>query len=385
MSKKRNKKKREKRSSAGNAKRLAESHQSGYLGTTISIPEGASILKIKGRSKMRLDILNYEVTQEDNRNASPGEVHYERTFYIHRNVGANNDTYICPQQTWKKLCPICEFRAKLMKDPDADEKLVQDLRPKERQLFNVIDLSAKDKGVQIWDVSYYLFGKLLNARIRNEDEDDNYASFADYEDGMTLKLGMEEKSFGGNSFTATETIDFKPRREDYDEEMYEQVFDLDSLLVDTPYAELKKVFLQTDVEDTDNDDDDEDEKPAKKTKKKAAPKKSRKKKPPPPEEEEEDEDEDEDEEPEEDEEEDDDSDNDDADDDEDEDDIPYEEPVKKKKASKKTKKSKEEPKKKGKKKSNPCPAGGKFGEDIDSLDECDGCDKWEDCDDASNE
>ena len=206
MSKKR-KKKRE-RSTAAAAKRRSEQHKGGFESTSIDLPEGVSLFSIKSDKARRVDIIPYTVGK-GNPWADKGETHYERTFFIHRNVGAELNTYICLQKTLKKKCPVCEYRAKLMKDPNADEELIKDLGPKERQLFNIIDTQDRDKGIQIWDMSFHLFGKALDARIRNADDDDDYENFAEIEEGFTLRLGIEEKSLGRNTLFAVENIDFK--------------------------------------------------------------------------------------------------------------------------------------------------------------------------------
>ncbi len=211
-----------------------------------------------------MDILPYKVG-EGNPWADEGETYYERTYWVHRSIGAEQNSYVCSQKTIGKKCPICEYRAKLVKD-NADEDLIKDLAPKERQLFNVIDTHDKDKGIQIWDIAWWLFGKKLDAAIRNEDEDDDYGDFSELEGGSTLKLGVEENRFGGRTFYAIDSIDFKTRKDDYDDDMLNEVHNLDELIKITPYDELKKILLQT--EDEDEDDDEKKKARSKKSKSK---------------------------------------------------------------------------------------------------------------------
>jgi hypothetical protein len=162
----------------------------------------------------------------------------------------------------KKPCPICEHRARLAKDPEADENLVRDLGPKERQLWNVIDLDNPDKGVQLWDISFHLFGKLLDDRIKNADEDDDFDFFYEpksEDGGRTLRLGVSENNFAGRSYYEVTSIDFKPRKKDYDDEVLEQAQNLDEVLAIPEYAKLKSLFLEAE-----QNDDEEEEKPARK-------------------------------------------------------------------------------------------------------------------------
>lgn len=250
-------KQREKR--VASARRRVTEHQSGNALGCLILPEGATLFQVKKAGTFRLDILPYEVKATTNPFAKPGELHYERTYWCHSNIGPDNGKYVCLSKTLKKPCPICEFRAKLARDPDADEKLVKELAPKERQLFNLIDLSDSEKGPQIFEYSHFLFGKPLDAKVRAAD-DNEYDLFADLEQGLTLKVTFEEEKGGGYSFYKASDMEFKPRKKPYGEDILDQVFDLDSLLKETPYAELKKIFLQEDPDDEDEDEDDEEEK-----------------------------------------------------------------------------------------------------------------------------
>lgn len=235
-------------------KKAAEQRASGYERTSLVLPEGARWFSLKKAGTYRIDILPYEVQVDTNPFASKGFLHYERTFFVHRDIGPNQDTYICPAKTFKLPCPVCEQRVILGKDEDADEALIKNLIPKERQLFNVIDQAEPDEGVKLWDISYHLFGKLLNTKLRNADEGDNYDAFYHLEDGLTLKITAEEKSMGGGRpFYEVADIEFKPRREQYDEGMLDQVYDLDSLLKQVSYEDLRRLFLQL-SEDGDESD-----------------------------------------------------------------------------------------------------------------------------------
>ena len=142
-------------------------------------------------------------------------------------------------------------------------------------MFNVINRKDPDKGVQIWDMSYFLFGKVLDARLRNSEDDDGWDKFFFLEGGLMLKVGFEEETFGGHAFCKTETIDFKSR-EDYDEDILKEVHCLDEIVEVLEYDKLKKMFLEAREEKDDDEDDeekprgkkresddDEDEKPSK--------------------------------------------------------------------------------------------------------------------------
>jgi len=260
MSKRSRKKERKERGAA--ARRRAEEHTSGFEPTAVVCPEGVERFKEKvTRKPYRLDIIPFRL-KEDNQFADKGEIYFEKTFWVHW-LGDDIGSYICSAKQVGKKCPICDYRAKLTKDVDADEDLIKSLSPRERQLFRVIDLKEKDKGIQLWEISFHNFGKHLDDRISSSDEDDRYNEFYELENGFILKVGFTESSFGGTKFPKVSSIDFKPRDEDYDDEILEQGPDLDECIIIKGYDELKKIFLQT------TDDGDDESETTKKLKKKS--------------------------------------------------------------------------------------------------------------------
>jgi len=344
------------------ARERADKQNAGFTSSYLKIPEGMQMFKPKAQTFL-LDIMPY-VAGEGNEFAQPGAIHWERTYYAHKRVGANGDAYLCPRRNANKKCPICEYRSKLQaKGDDQDEKLIQDLAPKQRQLFIVKNLKDPERGNQLFDISFHLFGKTLDTRIRNSDEEDEWDKFFFAEDGLTLRVGFGEKSFAGVTFYEAETIDFKPRKNQYEDDVIDEMPCLDDMLIVPSYDDLKSVFLESTptkakAKEEEEDDEDDDEEEAPPVKKKAP---AKKKKPAPVE---------------------------DEDDDDEEEDLP---PVKKKKSAPKDDdedwddfdedededEDEEEPapkKKSAKKKSKPAP-----------VEEDDDDDDWDDEDDEEEE
>ncbi len=213
------------------ARKRAVEHEMGFQSTNLKLPEGVKFFNVKKEGVYRLDIIPYIVPEgAKNPCAQTGDEYFERTFWQHRGIGADNATVICPRKTLGKPCPICEYRAELAKQEDSDEDLIKSLAPKERQLFNVLDNEDLESGVQVWEISYHNFGRQLDARIRNSDDDDGYEFFHDPEEGMMLKIGMEEKNFAGTTFYAAESIDFKKRRASIEDEILDAAVILDKCL-----------------------------------------------------------------------------------------------------------------------------------------------------------
>ena len=255
------------------AREQAESHGSGFSRTRLQIPEGVNLYSPKAGNN-QVEIIIYIVPENGwNLSRKPGLPAYELTYFAHRDVGPNGDWYICAAKMASKPCPICEHRHQLVKTTKADDKegqnLITALLPKERQLWNVYDYDQGEKGVQIWDMSYHLFGKQLNSRITTSREDKEYEFFSDPEAGMTLDIGMAEKSSPFGKFLEAASIDFTPRGP-LPDALLEGAHTLDKLLI-VPgvttdingkilitYEKLKEIFLQI----GDEDEGDEPNKPA---------------------------------------------------------------------------------------------------------------------------
>lgn len=269
------------------AQRRAQKHQSSTGSGALDLPDGVSFFKLEKEGTKVIEILPYKCGKrtaafDDSITfADPGEEYFERTFFVHRSVGPAQQTYVCPARTFGKRCPICEFRAKEMKKSDGDEKLIKDLNPKEQQLFNVLDHADLDKGVQLWQVSYHNFGKVLDSLIKNADADDDFLMFyavndkkrfaEDARGGRTLKMTVEQENFAGTKFYKIANINFRPRKTAVVEEHAGNALALDEIVKELDYDTLKKLFLGAEDETSsrssksskskrqavDEDDDDE--------------------------------------------------------------------------------------------------------------------------------
>ncbi len=176
--------------------------------------------------------------------ADEGTLHFERTYFNHRDIGPNGDSYICPAKTAKLPCPICEARSAEANERSPDKALIKALMFKERQLFWVRDHAEFDKGWQLWDISYHLFGKQLDARIKDSDPDMGFEYFSDPKAGMTMRVGFGSKSFDeGKPFFECRSIDFKARKPIPKAEV-QALPCLDDMVILLPYEKLKRVFLQ---------------------------------------------------------------------------------------------------------------------------------------------
>lgn len=354
--------------------------QYGYL----SLPKGVQMFKEQPKDRPRLDFIPYTVSDpkhpdrdDDLEIATPGDLWYKRPFWVHRNIGAEDDSAVCPTTSGNR-CPVCEFRSQRIKEGASyQDDDVKALRAKLRNLYVVIPIDHKEyeEEPHIWDISQYLFQDKLNDEL---EEDENYQAFPDLEEGLTLRLRFSEEKLGSNTFASTSRIDFEERKEGYDDSILDKAPDLDQVLSIKSYKQLEALFYELD--ENEPEPEEPEEKPAKRRDKSAEPEEKeetsrRKKKSAQPAKDEPEGQEDEepvsenDEEPEEEEV------VEDAPEEEDtsEEDEPEEPP---KKANKGAKKKAEEVE------DGECPHGYRFGQDTDEYEECDTCPVWEACADA---
>lgn len=320
-------------------KRAEERESQGGGGTKYSLPENVTFYSPKKHAS--LDIIPFAVSVDNHPEDVPkGELWYQRTVFVHYGVGAEEKSYLCPK-TNKKKCPICEQRAALLKDPNADEEIVKSLKPKERELFNVYDREDPDKGVQLWDISNYNFGAKLEEELREGRPE--WAGFAEPVDGFTLKVRFSEEQIGKNKFLQASRIDFEERKS-IDKKLLAVALDLDKIIKVLSYEQLEKIFLGVDGDTEDGGGveqkaTEETEQPRTRTGRGTVP---------------------------------------------DEEEV-VESPQRSRGSKEKEPEAKSTPlpsrrESRAAQKSGPiCPAGGTFGKDCDELDACKDCDIWDKC------
>jgi len=98
-----------------------------------------------------------------------GDPTYTVGVYPHKNIGPNNDRYICLARTYGLPCPICEYRNELARDPDADEEIVKSLRTSKYMsyVYYIWDRDNESKGVVIYEISGYFFERELQAQAKS--------------------------------------------------------------------------------------------------------------------------------------------------------------------------------------------------------------------------
>lgn len=239
----------------------------------LNLPSDIEIFIPKPNKKNKaidLDFIPYEVTDKNHpdRNekeeiATPGTLWYKRPYFIHRNVGVNTESVVCLKSVGKK-CPICEYQQKRIREKAPKEE-IDGMKSTLRNLYIVIPRDSKEYEAvpHIFDMSQFLFQKLLNQEL---DSNDDFGVFPDLEEGLTLSVRFEEDSFAGNKFAKAGRIDFIPRKKAIDEAILEEIPNLDKVLKVLTYDQLEAKFFDV-ADETSDEEDEDDEKPVRKGKK----------------------------------------------------------------------------------------------------------------------
>jgi len=220
-----------------------------------NIPEGTEWWDpVKGINV--IDIIPYVITVDNHpMGFAKGDIWWEMTYYLHSGIGPDERSYVCPG-TFKKPCPICEYRARLMKeDYKKNRDEIERLRPRERQLFRVVDVHDPHRRIMLWDISYFLFGKKLDTELR--EGEDWYMDFAVPDDGLSLKIRFIEDKYNNYTFLTADRIDFVERKKQYPPEIVEQGPMLDQLLKIYSYEALEAIFYG--MPDSELEDEEEGE------------------------------------------------------------------------------------------------------------------------------
>lgn len=248
----------------------ADAHKQKVRGSQyghLNLQKGVTVFKEEPGGRAKMDILPYKVTdpkhpdRDDKEEiARPGDLWYKRPYKMHRNVGVNNDTAVCPASVGKK-CPICEYRAKRLKEGATyQDDEIKALKPSNRNLYAVVPLGMKDYDEEphLWDISQFCFQDMLNDEL--EEDEDNQV-FPDPDEGLTLRIRFSSEKIGekSNPFAKANRIDFEQRNYSYDDdEKLSKVPNLDEALIVNDYGTLENKFYELENEESPEEDVEED-------------------------------------------------------------------------------------------------------------------------------
>ena len=215
----------------------------------IRVPKGIDLVRIEKAQTLKMVILPYVVPEGAfHPVASPGEMHYQRDYYVHRNFGASGkDFAICPKHTFGHRCPICEAIKSQLQNGEIDKDTAKRLGAAPRTLFNVW---LPDTGkVILFDTSFHTFTRILNTTVAAKTaipgrEWVDY--FADPVEGSTIYATFVEKPLPNGKFYEAVSFEFD-RHGGVPADILQQALPLDSLFVVDSYDELHARFWDTDA------------------------------------------------------------------------------------------------------------------------------------------
>lgn len=231
-----------------------------------------------GKDKNRIDIIPFRITQdwykdlripigtwEDSSKYTTlptgrkeGQQSYTLIIPIHFDVGTKGDIKLCLREAFGEKCCICdEMFDKISEDKEGNKKIIQRLRPKWRAFYNVIDRKDREKGIQLWDISFHCFEKYLRTEIRLSDE--GVTPFASLKEGKTLVFRGTQKKIEKISFTEITSIDFDDRKKPYKTSILDEVFSLDEMLDIPTYEDVRSLFFEEEEGESEEREDDNDE------------------------------------------------------------------------------------------------------------------------------
>lgn len=274
-------KKREERKKKYTTTKQRMENRGDFVSTTVKVPEGMEVFKFQlgendKKKKYLLDIIPY-AAGKNNPVADEGEMHWERTYYVHKDVGPKSRWYVCATNTFgdDHPCPICEHAAKLRRSGKADKEALKEFKPSKRQLFYVKNRLEKDGKVRLLDIHGYMkddtaFGQLIDGMLENkmDEPDHKYHNFFHLEDGMTIEVMSKKHVLPGGSFVANgSTLTFEDRKKQYKGDEFDDLPSLDDLIIEPDYDKMKKAFLEGGVDDEEEEDDEDGKTKASKKKK----------------------------------------------------------------------------------------------------------------------
>lgn len=261
-------------------------HERGGGRDTLKLPEGLALFKPEV-GKYHIDIIP-SITGKYNKVGREGDEYFELTYPAYKNLGVEEKSYVAIGELLGQKDPVAEHFAALRKTDKDWKTEIKPFQAIKRQLFLVFVHEQADKGLQLYEASWFTFGKLLDEEIADNQETwvDN---FDDPDGGATLLVRFAEEKVGNGTWIKATKINFTEREGGFDaggdaklaKKILAHGIVLDDLLKIPTYDQLKKALDG----EPDKGDDDEDDRPAKSSKKPAADEddddKPKKKTPPP--------------------------------------------------------------------------------------------------------
>lgn len=245
-----------------------ESENPTYRGTSsfispVTVPEPFVTWKFPlDLPNVKLDVIPYL-----HRTPAGDIPQFRHNFHVHNLVrNGNRYKYVCPTRHQKAPCPICDYMRTLSRNIPEESELYRSLIPKHRQLYFVKWVDGPEDQmdtIYILEQSQFMFGRILDERIKNREMTDavesNWDKYADPVNGFTLRINYSKERFSGIEYPKISSIDPKPRIRQYSDAIYDKTIDLATCVNVQDYATLKERFFN-DLNSNQSAEDNEEKK-----------------------------------------------------------------------------------------------------------------------------
>lgn len=186
-----------------------------------------------------------------------GDWDYSVDYFVHKNVGPDKGTYICPKKTYGKACPMCEEAQRLSDENGSDA--AKGMWASKRSLLCVQPLDERGRGDDVpmlLDCAYNNFTHDLTDASTACMRGDGVVDFANPGAAgreVSFQIG-EESMGGGRKYKIAKNFAFNKRREEIPDSVLDAVPCLDSLLVVSTKEDIEKAMFGGPSDDNrDND------------------------------------------------------------------------------------------------------------------------------------
>lgn len=192
-----------------------------------------------------LDVIPY-IAGPNHPSLKEGTVALLLDLFVHRGVGANEDSYVCLSRTFNQPCPICEDQREKRKSGEFSDADLKALNPSRRSVYNAWihdNEKEEDKGVQIFEVAQWFFDKHISERSKIS-RTGEHINYGDPDTGKSIQFKRKGKGAKNTEYLAHTFID-----RDYaiPDEILEQALTLDQIITVPTYEEVYKAHFGEDM------------------------------------------------------------------------------------------------------------------------------------------
>jgi hypothetical protein len=182
---------------------------------------------------------NIDILPYTNPSCEDGSVFVRRVFNVHRNIGINNASFVCPRCVGKQ-CPVCDYLDGLYEDYDKNATEIKSIKKRKQTAYNIINPSNPNE-VVVFAFSAFNFSDTLDKEIgkqkavfdaRGEEPEFNKSNLYYYEvteEGRTVQARFCEAVLGKQAFLQADRVDFVPRQSLEGSDLLSQVYNLDDI------------------------------------------------------------------------------------------------------------------------------------------------------------